>query len=332
MRKVTYSPIFLCLIIILTGCARSPSFLEPASPISDAEASLYRTLLLISVVVFIVVEGLLLFNIFRFKKQEGHSVIPFQRYRARIVEATYTLIPIIVVVAIFILTVHTMQTVAAPLTESGDLNIQVTGHQWWWEFDYPDQNIITANELHIPVGTNVYLTLDSVDVIHSFFVSQLSGKSDVFPGITNHMWLRSDTVGEYHGQCAEFCGLNHANMRFTVFVDTPEAYQTWIKNQRQPPPVPQNDLQKQGQTLIVNGVCGACHLLGQDGPEHVAPSLTHLFSRSRFAGDTYDLNEANLRRWLQDNQAMKPGNDMKSIKTLPQDQIDALVAYLSQLK
>ncbi len=332
MRKIAKSPIFLFLIIILASCAGSPSFLEPASPIADAEAGLYRTLLLMSVVVFIVVEGLLLFNIMRFKKREGHKAIPFQLYRAHILEATYTLIPIIVVVVIFILTVQTMQTVAAPAMESGDLNVQVTGHQWWWEFDYPDQNIITANELHIPAGTNVYLTLNSVDVIHSFFVSQLSGKSDVFPGITNHMWLRSDTVGAYYGQCAEFCGLNHANMRFTVFVDTPEDYQKWVENQQQPLPEPQNDLQKQGQTLIINGVCGACHLLGQNGPQHVAPNLTHLFSRSKFAGDTYDLNEANLRRWLQDNQAMKPGNDMKSIKTLPQDQIDALVAYLTQLK
>ncbi|MEO8607909.1 MAG: cytochrome c oxidase subunit II [Chloroflexota bacterium] len=332
MRKLFYRFTFLLILCLMSGCAGSPSFLQPASPIASAEADLYRTLFVVSVVVFVIVEGLLLYVVMRFRKRPGREITPLQQYRAYFVEALYTLIPVVVVVVIFILTLRTMQTVAAPPEQAGDVNIHVLGHQWWWEFDYPDQDVITANELHIPVNTNVYLTLDTVDVIHSFYVPQLSGKTDVMAGMTNHMWLRGDTVGEYHGQCAEYCGLNHANMRFTVFVDTPQDYQAWITNQQQPPPDPQTPMQKDGQNMIVNGICGSCHLLGEEGPEHVAPNLTHLFSRSRFAGDTFDLNEENLRKWLLDNQAMKPGNDMIHIKDLPQSHIDALVSYLMQLK
>lgn len=332
MRKFVHFLELLLLVLTLTACGGSPNFLDSASPVAQAEGGLYKILLALSVVVFLCVEGLLVIILVRFRKQKGQSEIPEQRYRERLIEFVYTIIPVAIVAAIFILTLRTMQAVAAPPEQPGDLNIQVIGHQWWWEFDYPDQKIITANELHIPVNTNVQITLDSVDVIHSFYVPQLSGKTDVLPGTTNHMWLRGDTVGAYHGQCAEFCGLDHANMRFTVYVDTPEDYQAWVTNQQQPPPEPQTDLEKQGQTLIANGICGSCHLLGEDGPEHVAPNLTHLFSRSKFAGDILDLNEENLRAWLRDNQAIKPGNDMQHVKNLPQSQIDALVAYLTQLK
>ncbi|MEP7287878.1 MAG: cytochrome c oxidase subunit II [Chloroflexota bacterium] len=318
--------------VALSSCAGSPTFLQSASPIADAQASLYRTLLVMSAGVFIVVEGLLVINIVWFRKNPAREITPSQRYRDVVVEAVYTIIPVVIVVVIFAMTINTMQTIAAPAEQPGDLNIDVRGHQWWWEFDYPDLGIITAHELHIPVGKNVFITLNSADVIHSFWVPQLAGKTDVFPDVTNHMWLRGDTVGAYHGQCSEYCGLNHANMRFTVYVDTPQDYQAWVANQQKPPVEPQDDLQKQGHTLIVNGICGSCHLLGEDGPEHVAPSLTHLFSRKGFAGETYDLNAENIRKWLTDNQAMKPGNDMIHVKNLPQSQINALVAYLTQLK
>ena len=162
------------------------------------------------------------------------------------------------------------------------------GHRWWWEFDYPDLNIKTANELHIPVNTTVQIDLNSLDVIHSFYVPQLSGKTDVIPGMTNHMWLRGDTIGQFHGQCSEFCGLNHANMRFTVFVDSQADFDAWVANQQKPPADPQTDLQKAGQDIIVNGVCSGCHDLGDNGPDNATgPDLTHLMSRKTFAGGMF---------------------------------------------
>jgi cytochrome c oxidase subunit 2 len=232
------------------------------------------------------------------------------------------------------------------------INVHVIGHQWWWEFDYPDLGIVTANELHVPVNTNVYITLDSVDVIHSFWVPQLSGKTDVIPGQTNHMWFRADETGDYHGQCAEFCGLNHANMRIKVVVETNDDFKAWAKNQQQPPAQPQTAEQQQGYKILTTGICSNCHQLkntvvppGKNSsapPSNtpgngaytvarpVGPNLGHLMSRSVFAGATFDLNEANLRRWLMDNQHMKPGNDM-SLNPKP-DELEPLIAYLTSLK
>jgi cytochrome c oxidase subunit 2 len=257
--------------------------------------------------------------------------MPPQTYRDYVIESTYTGLPILVVIAIFVLTLGTIRAIAAPAPKPSDLKIQVIGHRWWWEFDYPDLKIKTANELHIPLGATVQVKLDSFDVIHSFYVPQLSGKTDVIPGVTNTMWLTSNTVGQFHGQCSEYCGLNHANMRFTVFVDSKADFDAWVANQQKPAAEPQNDLQKTGHDIIVDGVCSACHDLGDEGPGNApGPDLTHLMSRQRFAGDIFDLNRDNLQRWLEDTQAMKPGNDMKH--KFSEDQIKALLAYLTTLK
>jgi len=145
------------------------------------------------------------------------------------------------------------------------------------------------------------------------------------------MWLTADKVGQFHGQCAEFCGLNHANMRFTVFVDSQADFDAWVANQQQPPPQPQTDQQKIAYMTITDGMCSMCHDLGDMGPENATgPNLNHLMSRQRFAGDIFDLNEQNLRRWLEDTQAMKPGNDMDH--KFSEEQINALMSYLLTLK
>ena len=279
-----------------------------------------------------VVWGLLLYNIIRFRKKPTDKEISPQYYREHLIEAIYTGIPVLLVIGIFIVMLGTLRAVAAPAPQASDLQLTVRGHRWWWEFQYPGYNVRTANELHIPVNTTVQVNLDSVDVIHSFYVPQLAGKTDVVPGVINHMWLRGDTVGQYHGQCAEFCGLNHANMRFTVYVDSQADFTAWIANQQKPPAEPQTPQQQTGHDLITEGICAGCHNLGEDGPEFnpAAPDLTHLMSRHMFAGETFDLNEQNLRSWLEDTQAMKPGNDMKH--TFSTGQINDLMSYLLTLK
>ncbi len=319
------------LLAFAAGCAPSPNFLVPASPVAAQEARLFWILLAFSAVIFVIVEGLLLYNVFYHGKKSYQEDIAPQYYRQLTIEAIYTGIPILIVIVLFVLTLRTANAVAAPPPQPGDLTLHIIGHRWWWEFDYPDLQITTANELHIPVNTNVQIDLSSSDVIHSFYVPQLSGKTDAIPGRVNHMWLRGDTVGQYHGQCAEFCGLNHANMRFTVYVDSQADFDAWVKNQQQPPVDPQSDQQKAGQDIIANGVCSGCHDLGDNGPGNpTGPDLTHLMSRHTFAGGTFELNDDNLRRWLEDTQAMKPGNDMKH--TFSPQQIDALMAYLTTLK
>ncbi len=309
-----------------------PDMLNPAGPIAGHEADLYRLLLYPSAVVLIVVWGLLIYNIIAFRKKPIDKEISPQYYREHLIEAIYTGIPVLLVIAIFIVMLGTANAVAAPAPQSGDLKVTVRGHRWWWEFQYPDDNFTTANELHIPVNTTVQISLESEDVIHSFFVPQLAGKTDVVPGVINHMWLRGDTVGEYHGQCAEFCGLNHANMRFTVFVDSKADFDAWVANQQKPAVQPQTDQQQTGYDIITQGVCATCHDLDDNGPEvhPTAPNLTHLMSRQRFAGDIFDLNEQNLRSWLEDTEAMKPGNDMDH--KFSQGQINDLLSYLLTLK
>jgi cytochrome c oxidase subunit 2 len=307
----------LIALFVATGCATVvptsgnntptiPFFMNPAGPIAAQEADLFRLLLYPSAVVLGFVWIMLIYNIIRFRKKPTDKEISPQYYREGIIEIIYTGIPILLVLAIFIVMLGTVKAVAAPAPQKGDLAVAVKGH--------------------------LQVDLDSADVIHSFFVPQLAGKTDVVPGAINHMWLKADKVGEYHGQCAEFCGLNHANMRFTVYVDSQADFQAWLANQTKPAVQPQTDQQKTGHDIIAEGLCGACHNLDDNGPEFnaTAPNLTHLMSRKMFAGETFVLNEQNLRMWLEDNQQMKPGNDMKH--TFSKSQIDALMSYLLTLK
>ena len=317
--------------LILSSCQASPTFLNPSSPISNSEANLYKTILYMAVVVFILVEGALLLILVRDRKRSEDEQLPAQIHGNTRLEIIWTGIPILLVIALFIMTVKTINAVAAPLSSKSDLNLRVVGHRWWWEFDYPDLGIATANELHIPVGTTVQVDLQSVDVIHSFWVPQLSGKMDVVPGQDNTMWLTGEQVGEYFGQCAEFCGTQHALMRFKVFVDSQEDFDAWVKNQQKEAYQPQTEAEQAGYKVI-SGTCNTCHSIipGEFDTDKVGPNLTHLFSRTTFAGGTYDLTEENLRSWLTDTQSMKPGNDME-ITLLPQE-IDNLMAYLLKLK
>jgi cytochrome c oxidase subunit 2 len=331
MRRTIKFLVGLPAVALLAGCATSPTFVAPNSMVSSHEANLYRILLIMSAVVFLLVESLLIYNIIRFRSRPGNDGIPKQTRGNNRLEVIWTGIPLLTVAVIFGLTLTTVNAVAPPPASAQDLNLQVVGHQWWWEFDYPDLGIVTANELHLPVGATAQLEVSSIDVIHSFWVPQLSGKIDAVPGQTNHLWIKADQVGSFHGQCAEFCGLNHANMRIKVVVESQADFEAWAANQQQPPVAPQTDLQQAGMQITTQGICNSCHTIGDNkAGNEIGPNLTHLMSRSVFAGATYDLNEANLRHWLEDNQSMKPGNAM-SLNPKP-DEIDPLIAYLTSLK
>jgi len=315
----------------LSGCAGSPTFLNPASSISDHEAGLYMVIFYLALGVFIIVEALLVYALIRFRRLAGDTEEPHQVYGNMRLEVVWTAVPVLLVLTLFALTVRTANAVESPKSAASDVHIHVIGHQWWWEFEYPDYGFTTANELHIPVGANVKIDLDSVDVIHSFWVPQLAGKTDAIPGHTNYLWLTADTAGTYHGQCVEFCGVNHANMRISAVAETEADFEAWVQGQQQPLYQPQTPQEQAGQDYIVNQICSNCHSLGEfEGKRSIGPNLTHLMSRSVFAGATYELNEANLRSWLQDAQAMKPGNDM--IVNLSSEDIDNLMAYLTKLK
>ena len=324
--------IFFGLAVLLSACQSSPTFLNSASSISGHEASLYRINLILALVVFVLVEGVLIWILIRDRKQPGDQSLPRQIYGNTRLEVIWTVIPILLVIVLFILTVQTVNAVSAPSHQSTDLNLRIVGHRWWWEFDYLDQEVATANELHIPVGKTVQVSLELVDVIHSFWVPQLSGKTDVIPGQHNTMWLKGDQVGVYLGQCAEFCGTEHALMRFKVFVDLQDDFDTWVANQQEKAYQPQTPDEQAGHKLLATGVCAPCHSIdpSEVETEKVGPNLAHLFSRTTFAGGTFDLNEENLRNWLKDTQAMKPENDME-IQVSPKE-IDQAIAYLTNLR
>lgn len=317
------------LAIVVGACQPTPTFLNPASTIANHESNLYMTVLIMAMVVFVLVEGALVWILVRDRKRDGDEEIPPQIYGNNIAEITWTVIPVLLTIALFIMTVQTADAVAAPASLKSDLNLHIVGHQWWWEFDYPDLGIVTANELHIPVGTTVQVSLEAVDVIHSFWVPQLSGKTDVIPGQNNTMWLEGDQPGVYLGQCAEFCGTEHALMRFTVFVDTQEDFDAWVANQQKPAYQAQTADEQAGQKVVM-GACAACHSLDPGVGKTTGPNLAHLFSRTTFAGGAFDLNEENLHRWLMDTQEMKPANYMNL--TITPKEIEQLMAYLPKLK
>ena len=315
----------------ISGCAASPTFLSPASPIAAHEATLYKDILVESLSIFVLIIGVLVWILVRDRSRgENNKTLPPQLYGKMALIAIPVLMIILLDGVDFVWMARTMRAVAAPVVSAQDVNVQVIGHRWWWEFDYPDLGIKTANELHIPVGATVQITLDSVDVIHSFWVPQLSGKTDAIPGQTNHMWITADQAGVFTGQCAEFCGTEHAMMRVHVVVDSQSDFDAWVADQQKPAPEPQTQDEQDGYKLVTS-LCASCHSLRPTEPGFkTGPNLTHLFSRTVFAGASYDLTEENLRRWLANTQPMKPGNDM-GVKLTPQE-IDQILAYLRLLK
>ncbi|MFN2120085.1 MAG: cytochrome c oxidase subunit II [Anaerolineales bacterium] len=316
--------------VLLTGCATSPTFVNSNSSIARDETALYRDILFEAVIIFVIIVGALIWSLIRDRARRDQKAPPKQTY-GKITWAVGAAVLVLMVDGLdFGLMVSTLNKVRPPAPTSADLNLHVIGHRWWWEFDYPDLGIKTANELHIPVGTNVRVTLDSVDVIHSFWAPQLTGKTDAIPGQTNHMWLRADEPGKFHGQCSEFCGTEHALMRLQVIAQTQSDFDAWAANQQKPAATPKTEAEQAGYKIVTT-TCSTCHSLDPGDPrtDLTGPNLTHLFSRSKFAGASFDLNETNIRNWVHNTQAMKPGNDMNI--TIKQQDLDNVVAYLKLL-
>jgi cytochrome c oxidase subunit II len=251
----------------------------------------------------------------------------------RIVVLGGIVLPVVLLSSLFILVVRTLADLADPLDRTGP-NIHVIGHQFWWEVRYPDQQIVTANEVHVPVGLPVRITLSSVDVIHSFWVPQLAGKVDLIPGHTDTTWLQADQPGVYRGQCAEYCGLQHARMAFLLVAEPPDAFAAWLEQQRRPADQPTDPLLLTGAQAFARAGCVQCHSIrygdravgGLNGPD-----LTHIGSRRTIAAGTLPNNLGNLLGWITNPQALKPGNLMPTLPLEPET-VTALAQYLESLK
>jgi cytochrome c oxidase subunit 2 len=307
-----------------------PSALDPKGVNSAEIANLFTAVLVIAAVVFVIVEGLLLYSAFRFRRKSKVTSEPQQIHGNTRFEIAWTILPALIVVSLFVMTVQTQQQLD---TKSGDpITVKVIGHQWWWEFQYPDYNIKTGTDLIIPVGAVVNLEITSGDVIHSFWVPQLNGKTDAIPNHINTSWIEAGQAGTYVGQCAELCGVSHANMRIVVIAKAQADFDQWIKEQQAPPAQPSGDLAAQGQQTFMGGACIACHTInGTAAQGMVGPNLTHVGSRTHLAGGTLENTPGNLKRWLANPPGIKPGSKMPNLNLSDAD-IEALTAYLESLK
>ena len=319
------------LSLLAAACAKNAPMdtLDPAGPNARTIDNLITPVFIVAAVVFVAVEGMALVFTIRYRHREG-APEPVQIHGNTKLEVGWTLIPAVILVAIAIPTIATIFKLAK--TPDNPINVTVTARQFWWEYEYPDLGVVTANELHMPVGRNVELTLLGEDVIHSFWVPRLAGKMDVVPGRSNRMSMSGDTPGTYLGPCTEFCGLSHANMRLKAVVQTPEEFTAWVDSQRRAPSAPaEGSPAAEGAELYASKGCGGCHTVEGVSKGKVGPNLTHFASRTSFAGSMFEMTPENVATWLRDPPGVKPGSKMPNLN-LSADETSKLVAYLETLE
>lgn len=308
----------------------SGSIFEAASPHAGAIAHLFVVTLWICAAIFAVVAGIVGYSLVKYRWHEGDRD-PAQTAGNKRVEIIWTVIPFLIVLLLFGLTVQAMEK-SDPPVPPGEPDLVVIGHRWWWEIRSPKLGYVTANELHIPVGRPLSVRLDTADVLHEFWVPQLTRKMTTVPGAGNHVWLEADHAGVYEGVCSEFCGTQHAWMRFQVIAESPADYDAWVKRQQAPAVAPAAGSAARGAELFRTLTCANCHAIqGVVKRSTAGPDLTHLASRRRLGSGIVPNTPENLRRWLVNPQDVKPGALMPNFK-LNETQLDDLVAYLGSLK
>ncbi|HEX8170619.1 MAG TPA: cytochrome c oxidase subunit II [Thermoanaerobaculia bacterium] len=308
------------------------SALEPAGPHADRIGSLWDIFLVVSVVVFVLVMLALLAAVFHRRNhiadEEGNPKT------ALTVVTVASGITVVVLFALLIASVATSRAIA--FAPQNTVNMRLTGHQWWWtvEYEHPDQSkrIVSANELYIPVGTPVHIRLRSTDVIHSFWVPNLHGKQDLIPARDGAIILQADRPGVFRGQCAEFCGLQHAKMAFWVTALPPAEFAQWAEQQRRPSRIPATEKQRKGYDVFMSSPCPLCHTIrGTDASGNTAPDLTHFASRRSIAAGTLPNKRGYLAGWILDPQHIKPGSQMPPM-LLEKGDLDPLLDYLESLQ
>jgi cytochrome c oxidase subunit II len=328
----------VCLgVLLLAGCGRTQNALAPRSHQARDIASLFWWMMGGAWLGLGLIVALLLLSWQRRKRRgwgsdtEGDK--PGERLGWFVVVAGGIVIPIIVVATVFVIgDLFVIRTTQAPASTATSLTIRVIGHQWWWEARYPGTGVVTANEIHIPVHRRVRVEVQSADVIHSFWAPQLNRKMDAIPGRTNFMELTADVAGHYRGDCAEFCGVQHAHMGLMVVAQPEAAFRRWLSQQARPAATPTSDQAQRGKQVFVDGPCSSCHTIrGTDAHGYVGPDLTHLASRDTLGALTVPSTPESLAAWIEDSQHFKPGNQMPASHLGP-TRIRELTAYLEGLK
>jgi cytochrome c oxidase subunit 2 len=315
------------LALLLASPVSAASFWPVSAATAQARSIvfLFWLILAIAAVFMVVVLGALLFVIVRFRARPGQTD-PTPNYGNMRLEVWWTLIPAALLVVVFgFMKVELDKEVAI---SPDALEISVIGHQWWWEFRYP-QNVVTANELHVPAGRQVKLMLESADVVHTFWVPDLAGKEQTVPGQTNVWTFTAEKPATYDGACAEYCGTQHGWMRLTVIADAPADFERWLSTQGQPGA--NTASHQDALKLYADNACGGCHTIQGVSSGTVAPNLTHIGSRTTIGSGVLPNSPENMARWMQDPQAYKPGSLMPNFRFSP-EQARAMAAMLEDLK
>lgn len=322
----------------LTGCTSVQPLLDPRGPVARAITELGVWAAAAAALVSAVVIGMLLVPVVRAWRSPGEPPPPLGLPLKELPFALTAgaLIPAFVLGGFYVYNLRTLSAVTRP-PATPDLTVEVTGHQWWWEVRYPsddpDRVVETANEIHIPVGRPVRFTVRSADVIHSFWAPQLGRKIDLIPGRVNSIWLQADEPGVYRGQCAEYCGAQHARMALLVIAEPPERFAAWYARQLEPAVLPTDSFRLAGQQTFLGSPCVFCHTVrGTPAGGEVGPELTHLGSRRTIAAGMLPNTVGNLEAWIVDAQHLKPGNHMPSYNLFEGERLRALAAYLHSLR
>ncbi|MCA0453454.1 MAG: cytochrome c oxidase subunit II [Chloroflexi bacterium] len=334
-RKRSRLLLLVLCVVLLAACQGESSILDPSGEGAMHIANLWWVMLIIAAVVYVQVISFLLLALFRRRNADGGGQLPDtgppSKHARTFIVVNGIAIPIAILTFVFGFNLLTLVQLS-PVNANAQLTIEVIGHRWWWEVRYPTHNIVTANEIYIPTDTQVELHLTSSDVIHSLWIPKLNGKTDLIPGQTNRMFLRTSEVGEYRGQCAELCGIQHARMQLFVVAQSPSDFEHWIEGQQQEAPAPADDMALRGQQIFLGAACVYCHTVrGTSASGVIGPDLTHLASRKTLGAGVVLNTPGNLAGWIIDSQSIKPGNLMPPIY-LESDDLQALLTYLATLQ
>ena len=322
----------LTLVLTLGGCAWDTpmstvvAYSDFARAILHVYAIVTWTTAIIGVLVFV----LLILILARFRVRPGDTTLPRQIRGHTLLEIAWTIVPALVLLVIAIPTIQIVFRTQTAATPADALHVTVRGWQWWWEFRYPQLDVVTANELHLPAGRPVVLKLEGPDVIHSFWIPQLGGKRDVIPGRLNQITLTPERPGEYWGQCAEFCGASHANMGMRAIVQTAADFDRWVAQQQAAPAEPVGPAAA-GKAVFAASACVGCHTIKGVSAGILGPDLTHFGSRTMLAAGMWPNTPENVAAWVKDPQRLKPGVKMPALG-LTDAQATAVAAYLTGLK
>jgi cytochrome c oxidase subunit II len=327
---------FLSSAVAADPAATGTNVFAPQSPEARSILHLSIFVLTITGIIFAVVCTLLVYSILKFRGRTADANIePAQVYGSTQIELAWTIIPVLIVVVLFLATARMLHAIQDAPTPASAVEVTVVGHQFWWEYRYPKLGVVTANELHIPVSdpahpTPTFLQLLSADTDHSFWIPELAGKTDLVPNHPNRMWMDPERTGVFLGQCAQYCGTQHAKMLLRVSVDTPEDFAKWIGEQQRP--AVSDERTAGGKRVFESTACINCHAInGTVANGRFGPDLTHLMSRTTLAAGAALNTHENLRLWIQNPDAIKPGSLMPAMKLTDSD-LDALVGYLETLR